>query len=119
MSSYKQQQLYLSCQYVFTQKYGSGDYYWEIFKPMKEPLKLPELAVEKPRGVDHYEICHTLGCHYDIIQADGLGSVEHPYIETKHSYFKIYSITYHIKVLLRFPIATFSVSVPSTFVCHI
>ena len=75
MLSYKQQHLYLSCQYMCShKKNGSGDYYWEIFKPMKEPLKLPKSAVEKPRGVDHYEICHTLGCHYDIItQADGLG----------------------------------------------
>ena len=59
--------------YVFTQKGGSGDYYWEIFKPMKDPLKLPDSTIEKPRGVDHYEICHTLGCRYDLITlTDGL-----------------------------------------------
>ena len=76
--------------YVFTQKSGSGDYYWEIFKPMKEHLKLPESSIEKPRGVDHYEICHTLGCHYDIITlGDGLRPIEPPYIEKRHSYFEI------------------------------
>ena len=51
---------------VYT-KHGSGDYYWEIFRPMKDPLKLPYSAIEKPRGADHYEICYTLGCHYDLI----------------------------------------------------
>lgn len=76
--------------YVFTQKSGSGDYYWEIFKPMKEPLKLPDSAIEKPQGVDHYEICHTLGCHYDIIiLGDGLRPIEPPFIETQHSYLNI------------------------------
>ena len=91
MLSCKQQHPYLSSQFMcIRKKNGSGDYYWEIFTPLKEPLNLPESFIEKPRGVDHYEICHTLGCHYDIItQGDGLRPTEPPHIAKQHSYLEI------------------------------
>ena len=79
--------------YVFTQKNGSDDYYWEVFKPIRNGqtvLKFPESDIEKPRGVYHYEICHTMRCHYDIIAlSDGLRPIEPPYVQTQHIYSEI------------------------------
>ena len=79
--------------YVFTQKSGSGEYYWEVFKPIRDAqtvLKLPESAIQKPLGVHHYEICHTMRCHYDIITlSDGFRPIEPPHIEPQHSYLEI------------------------------
>ena len=41
--------------YMLTQKGGSGDYYWEIFKPMKDPLELPDSTIESLKvPIDHY-----------------------------------------------------------------
>ena len=74
--------------YVFTQEGGSGDYYWEIFKPMKDP---------QASRLYHYEICHTLGCHYDLITlTDGLRPIEPPFIETQHSYLEIWVLLLQI-----------------------
>ena len=76
--------------YVFTQKDGSGDYYWEIFKPINSPLRSPDTTIEKPLGVHHYELCHTQGCHYDlIVQGDGRWPIEPPFIKTQHIYLDI------------------------------
>ena len=81
--------------YVFTQKSGSGEYYWEVFKPVRDAqtvLKLPESAIQKPLGVHHYEICHTMRCHYDIITLNdghGLRPIELPNIVPQHSYLEI------------------------------
>ena len=79
--------------YVFTQKNGSDDYYWEVFKPIRNGqtvLKFPESDTENPRAVHHYEICHNMRCHYDIMTlSDGLRPIEPPYIQTQHIYSEI------------------------------
>lgn len=79
--------------YVCTQKSGNGEYYWELFKPIESsPLQLSEsLTLTKPVGIDHFEICHTMRCHYDIItMSDGLRPINPP---------KIQHINHHISLL--------------------
>ena len=80
--------------YVCTQKCGNGQYYWEVFKPIQRSyLRFSEsLSLQKPVGIDHFEICHTMRCHYDIItMSDGLRPVNPPTIQQEH---------HHINLLL-------------------
>ena len=80
--------------YVCTQKCGNGEYYWEIFKPIENShLRFSEsLTLNKPVGIDHFEICHTMRCHYDIItMSDGLRPINPPKIQLQH---------HHISLLL-------------------
>ena len=56
--------------YIFTQKRGSGEYYWEKFDPLP-PHTLKLLPVEyrillHPFMV-HLELCHVNNCHYDVV----------------------------------------------------
>ena len=54
--------------YVCTQKDGNDEFYWEVFKPnCTRILKFPESKLVKPAGVWHYELCHSMRCHYDIV----------------------------------------------------
>lgn len=76
--------------YVCTQKSGSGQFYWEVFKPLKTKFTIPKNKIEKPCGIHHYEICHTMRMHYDIITArDGSMPFEPPHIQTEHIYMSV------------------------------
>ena len=98
---------------MFTQKSGSGEYYWEVFKPIRDAqtvLKLPESAIQKSLGVHHYEICHMMRCHYDIITlSDGLRPIEPPHIEPQHSYLEIYVHTIPLRLALLYMLSVFSI----------
>ena len=75
--------------YVCTQKCGNGEYYWEVFNPIENSrLRFSEsLTLNKPVGIDHFEICHTMRCHYDIItMSDGLRPINPPKVQFEHHF---------------------------------
>ena len=56
--------------YIYTQKNGNGEYYWEKFDPLP-PHTLKLLPVEyrillHPFMI-HLELCHINSCHYDVV----------------------------------------------------
>lgn len=77
--------------YVCTTKDGSNEHYWEIFKHRGslDKFKFPESKLVKPAGVWHYELCHTMHCHYDIIVLEDGTIPNNPPI-LKHSGFVDY-----------------------------
>jgi len=56
--------------FIFTQKSGSGEYYWELFDPL--PLKslssLPADSALEMHPFRHVELCHINRCHYDVVE---------------------------------------------------
>ena len=56
--------------YIFTEKSGSGEYYWEQFDPI--PLQVLkshsiELCIPMHPSKTHIELCHVNRCHYDVV----------------------------------------------------
>ena len=58
--------------YIYTQRSGNGEYYWERFDPLP-PLTLQSLPNEYRIDLHpfmvHMELCHINRCHYDVITA--------------------------------------------------
>ena len=56
--------------YIYTQKSGNGEYYWERFDPLP-PHTLRPLPVEYEILLHpfmlHLELCHINSCHYDVV----------------------------------------------------
>lgn len=76
--------------YVLTQRDGNDAFYWEVFRPRQIELVFPETEISKPPGVHHYELCHSMRCHYDVITlSDGTAPVDPPSLEQQHSYMKL------------------------------
>lgn len=56
--------------YIYTQKSGNGEYYWERFDPLPlhtlKPLPV-ECRIDLHPFIVHLELCHINWCHYDVI----------------------------------------------------
>ena len=69
--------------YIYTQKHGSGEFYWERFDPI--PLQaLKPHSVKSCIGMHpfrcHIELCHVNHCHYDVVTLqDGEPCPEPPF----------------------------------------
>ena len=56
--------------YIFTQKSGNGEYYWEKFDPLpSHTLKLlpVEYRILLHPFMVHLDLCHVNNCHYDVV----------------------------------------------------
>lgn len=54
--------------YIYTQKNGSGEHYWERFEPIPpSSLKRPADCTFAMHPFRHVELCHIHQCHYDVV----------------------------------------------------
>ncbi len=53
--------------YIYTQKSGNGEYYWERFDPIPLKPNSDKCCIAMHPFRCHIELCHVNRCHYDVI----------------------------------------------------